>query len=53
MFEMDDRTVRAVLKRHWDASEANDFEVEHEIATRAMSPFGPKGDLPSIRIEAG
>src|SRR4029079_9682974 len=29
--EMDDRTVRAALKRHWDASDANDFSVEHEI----------------------
>jgi hypothetical protein len=29
--EMDDQTVRAVLKRHWDASDANDFNVEHEI----------------------
>jgi len=28
---MDDRTVRAALERHWDASDANDFEVEHEI----------------------
>ena len=28
---MDDRTVRMALKRHWDASDANDFEVEHEI----------------------
>src|SRR3954464_488058 len=28
---MDDRTVRAALKRHWDASDANDFTVEHEI----------------------
>jgi hypothetical protein len=28
---MDDRTIRAVLKRHWDASDANDFNVEHEI----------------------
>jgi hypothetical protein len=28
---MDDRTVRAALQRHWDASDANDFEVEHEI----------------------
>ena len=28
---MDDQTVRAVLKRHWDASDANDFNVEHEI----------------------
>ena len=28
---MDDRTVRAALQRHWDASDASDFEVEHEI----------------------
>jgi hypothetical protein len=29
--EMDDRTVRLVLERHWDASDANDFNVEHDI----------------------
>jgi hypothetical protein len=29
--EMDDGTVRAALKRHWDASDASDFKVEHEI----------------------
>jgi hypothetical protein len=29
--EMDDRTVRLALERHWNASDANDFEVEHEI----------------------
>src|SRR6478609_7412151 len=28
---MDDRTVRAALQRHWDASDAGDFEAEHEI----------------------
>ena len=28
---MDDRTVRLALQHHWDASDANDFEVEHEI----------------------
>ena len=28
---MDDGTVRAALVRHWDASDANDFETEHEI----------------------
>jgi hypothetical protein len=28
---MDDRTVREALKRHWDASDAGDFQVEHEI----------------------
>jgi SnoaL-like domain len=29
--EMDDRTVRAALERHWSASDAGDFDVEHEI----------------------
>jgi hypothetical protein len=29
--EMDDGTVRAALEGHWDASNASDFEVEHEI----------------------
>lgn len=28
---MDDRTTRAALQRHWDASDANDFEAEHDI----------------------
>ena len=28
---MDDRTVRATLERHWAASDASDFNVEHEI----------------------
>jgi hypothetical protein len=28
---MDDHAISAALKRHWDASDANDFEVEHEI----------------------
>lgn len=28
---MDDRTVRLALQRHWDASDAGDFEGEHEI----------------------
>src|ERR1700753_732966 len=28
---MDDRTVRAALQRHWDASDRSDFEVEHQI----------------------
>jgi hypothetical protein len=28
---MDDRSVREALKRHWDASDANDFQAEHEI----------------------
>jgi hypothetical protein len=28
---MDDRTVRVALQRHWAASDASDFKVEHEI----------------------
>src|SRR6201987_3400939 len=28
---MDDRTVRLALERHWSASDANDFAVEHQI----------------------
>jgi hypothetical protein len=28
---MDDQTVRVALERHWDASDASDFKVEHEI----------------------
>jgi SnoaL-like protein len=29
--QMDDPTVRRALERHWNASDASDFEVEHEI----------------------
>ena len=28
---MEDREVRAALDRHWAASDANDFETEHDI----------------------
>ena len=28
---MDDRSMRMALERHWDASDAGDFKVEHEI----------------------
>ncbi|GKQ55272.1 nuclear transport factor 2 family protein [Bradyrhizobium sp. Ce-3] len=28
---MDDQTVRAALQRHWEASDASDFEREHDI----------------------
>lgn len=28
---MDDRSVRLALERHWEASDANDFDAEHEI----------------------
>jgi hypothetical protein len=30
-FEMEDQDIRAALERHWAASDANDFAVEHEI----------------------
>jgi hypothetical protein len=29
--EMEDRKIRAELERHWAASDANDFTIEHEI----------------------
>jgi hypothetical protein len=29
--EMEDREIRAALDVHWAASDANDFEVEHQI----------------------
>jgi len=28
---MDDQTLRLALQRHWEASDASDFETEHEI----------------------
>lgn len=28
---MNDRSVRLALERHWEASDANDFNAEHEI----------------------
>jgi hypothetical protein len=28
---MNDKTVRAALARHWEASDASDFEAEHDI----------------------
>jgi hypothetical protein len=28
---MDDRAVRLALERHWEASDASDFNAEHEI----------------------
>ncbi|MEJ0078619.1 MAG: nuclear transport factor 2 family protein [Alphaproteobacteria bacterium] len=28
---MDERTARTALQRHWDASDASDFEAEHDI----------------------
>jgi len=28
---LEDRTIQERLERHWEASDANDFDVEHEI----------------------
>jgi len=28
---MDDQSTRAALQRHWEASDASDFQAEHEI----------------------
>lgn len=28
---MDDQAIRAALERHWQASDASDFEAEHDI----------------------
>ena len=28
---MEDQALRSALQRHWDASDANDFETEHDI----------------------
>jgi len=28
---VDEREIRAALDRHWAASDANEFDVEHEI----------------------
>jgi len=33
---MDEREIRAALDRHWAASDANDFEAEHQIYRERM-----------------
>jgi hypothetical protein len=39
---MDDRTVRVALERHWDASDASDFRIEHEIYREDAVPDYPQ-----------
>ena len=39
---MDDRSVRAALTRHWEASDANDFETEHEIYHEDATLYYPQ-----------
>jgi len=42
---MDDRTVEAALKRHWEASDASDFVAEHEIYREdAMLEYPQSGE---------
>src|SRR5690349_17233402 len=49
--EMDDRTVRAALQRHWDASDANDFEAEHDIYhDDAVLYYPQSGERPSSPV---
>ena len=43
---MDDQTVRMALERHWDASDASDFKVEHEIYREdAVLHYPQSGEL--------
>src|ERR1700761_6705539 len=39
---MNDRTVRAALERHWAASDAGDFEAEHDIYREDALLFYPQ-----------
>ncbi|MBR0899284.1 nuclear transport factor 2 family protein [Bradyrhizobium tropiciagri] len=42
---MDDHTVRTALERQWEASDASDFEREHEIyATDAVLDYPQSGE---------
>ncbi|WP_050423921.1 nuclear transport factor 2 family protein [Bradyrhizobium tropiciagri] len=42
---MNDQAVRAALQRHWDASDASDFEREHDIyATDAVLDYPQSGE---------
>src|SRR3981081_2150322 len=42
---MDNQAVRAALKRHWDASDARDFKVEHQIhGTDAVFDYPQSGE---------
>ena len=43
---MDDSIVRAALERHWKASDASDFDVEHEIYREdAVLHYPQSGEL--------
>jgi SnoaL-like protein len=43
---MDDREIHAALERHWAASDANDFEAEHDIyLEEAVLEYPQSGEL--------
>ena len=43
---MDDQTIRAALERHWAASDASDFDAEHEIYREdAVLTYPQSGEL--------
>jgi hypothetical protein len=43
--DMDDKTLRQALERHWAASDASDFEAEHEIyADDAVLDYPQSGE---------
>ena len=50
---MDDRTVRLALERHWSASDAGDFDVEHEIEARALARASRRASLNGPRAGLG
>ena len=51
--DMDDRTVRLALERHWSASDAGDFDVEHEIEARALARASRRASLNGPRAGLG
>jgi hypothetical protein len=40
--EMDDQAVRTALERHWAASDANEFDAEHEIYREDAALYYPQ-----------
>jgi hypothetical protein len=48
---MDDRPIRTALERHWSASDASDFKVEHEIyRDDAVLEYPQSGELIRGRV---
>jgi hypothetical protein len=43
---MDDKSARAALQRHWDASDSGDFKIEHDIYREdAVLDYPQSGEL--------